>query len=131
MRCSRGARAHRHQRPHERARHQRALDEPVRAQRVDHARLVARQLEVDVELDAGERGGREVGEPLLERQRGRQVMRVVVREQQPAVLAVVHVLGQDVELDHVDAVLERGVERRGRVARRDVVGPLVADASQC
>ena len=43
-----------------------------------HARLVAGQLEVDVERDAGERRRREVLEAGLERRRGRQVARVVV-----------------------------------------------------
>ena len=43
-------------------------------------------------------------EPFVERHRRGQVVLVVVREQQAAALAVVHVLGQDVELDHVDAM---------------------------
>ena len=60
---------------------ERALDQPVLAQRVDDALLVARELEVDVELDAVERAGREVGEALLERRRAVDVP-VVVREQQ-------------------------------------------------
>jgi hypothetical protein len=35
---------------------------------------------------------------------------------------------QDVELDHVDVVRERGVEARERVAGLDQIRPFVADA---
>jgi hypothetical protein len=64
-------------------------------------------------------------------ERGRAVdVLVVVREQQAALAGLVLELGQDVELDHVDAVLERGVEGGGRVARDDQVRALVSDPSQ-
>jgi hypothetical protein len=58
-------------------------EEIVRAQRLDHPPLVARRLEVDVELDAREPRGGEVREPLVERRRGGEVGAVVVREHEP------------------------------------------------
>ena len=59
--------------------------ETVRAQRRDRALLVAGELQVDVQLDAGVLRAREVGEALVERRRRapRDVL-VVVREQQRA-----------------------------------------------
>jgi hypothetical protein len=71
-----------------------------------------------------------VVEALLERRRVRDPVLVVVREQQAARVARGVVLGQDVELDHVDAGLQRRVERGEGVAGRDPVGALVADAPQ-
>ena len=73
------------QRAHPLRRDERALDQPVLAQRVDRALLVAGELEVDVELDAVERRSREVREALLERRRAVDVL-VVVRQQQPALV---------------------------------------------
>ena len=100
------------------------------AQRLDHAALVAGQLEVDVEIDVGEARVREVREAVLERERIRWHVLVVVREDQLGRGGSEVVAGQDVELDHVDVRGQRRVERRRRVARRDVVGALVADAAQ-
>jgi hypothetical protein len=120
--------ADRHQRAHPVGRDQRALDQAVLAQGRDDALLVARELEVDIELDALERAGGEMGEAVLQRGRLRQIDRVVVRKQEPP--AAIALLGQHVELDHVDAGRERGVERRRRVAGNDQVRALVADSPQ-
>ena len=50
----------------------------------------------------------------------------VVREQELA--GAVGVLGDDVELDRVDPCEQCGLKRGERVAGRDLVGALVADA---
>ena len=99
------------------------------AQRIEHAQLIARELDVDVELDASEGRPGEVRERLLEGERRAlaQVL-VVVRDQQPA--AAVGVLAEHIQLDHVDAVAQCRVEARERVARLDVRGALVADAAK-
>ena len=110
--------------------HERAPDEVALLQRAHDARLVAGQLEVDVEVDAGERRRGEVVEALLERRRGAEVVLVVVRQQQARGVERALVLGQHVELDHVDVGGQGGVEGRAGVARREVVGALVADPSQ-
>jgi hypothetical protein len=70
-----------------------------------------------------------VVEPLLERRglAARDVL-VVVGQEQAALAA--HVLGEDVELDHVHAGRERRVEALARVAGSDEVRPLVPDAPQ-
>ena len=99
----------------------------MRAQGIDDALLVAGELEVDVELDARVGVGGEVREALLERQRVAAVGGAVVVGEHEAPAAVA-VLGQHVELDHVDPGRERGVEARQRVARSDEVGALVPDA---
>jgi hypothetical protein len=108
-------------------RDERAAGEAVLAQRLYDAALVARELHVDVELDAGPRVLGEVGEPVLERDRAAALDDVEVMGEHEAAGSVA-VLGQHVELDHVDAGRERGVEARDRVAGRDQVGALVADA---
>jgi hypothetical protein len=92
--------------------------------------LVARGLEVDVELDPLPRVLGEVGEALLERDGLAAGCRVVVVGEDQAARAVA-VLGQHVELDHVHAGGQRRIERRDRVARGDEVGALVTDALQC
>jgi hypothetical protein len=123
-------RADRHEAAHVLRGDKRALDQAVRAQRVHHLRLVARELEVEVELDAAERLRGEVGEALLERRGvGGQVL-VVVGEHERRLVVGRPADGQDVELDHVDAGGERGVERLAGVAGGDQVGALVADAPQ-
>jgi uncharacterized Fe-S cluster-containing MiaB family protein len=68
-----------------------------------------------------------VVEALFERQHVRPpaVLEIVCEHQSP-------VGGpQNVELDHVYAGRKRGVEACDRVAGRDVVGALVADAAVC
>ena len=59
----------------------------------------------------------------VESGRALDVLEVVGQQQLALVL-------EDVELDHVDAVLQRGVEGGGGVARHDQVRALVADPSQ-
>ncbi len=91
---------------------QRPRDEPVGAQRVDDAQLVAGDLQVDVELDPVEGGAGEVGEAVAEAEHvGAGGVLVVVREQQPAAGGVRPAVGaepgQHVELDHLDAGLAR------------------------
>ena len=109
---------------------ERALGQAVLAQGVHHAQLVAGRLQVDVELDALPRVLSEMRQALLERQRlvPRRGLEVVGEHEAPRAVGM---LGQHVELDHVHARRERGVERRQRVARCDEVGALVADALQC
>jgi hypothetical protein len=102
----------------------------VVAERRDHALLVAGELEVDVELDVGERIGLQMLEALVEAGGVVGAVLVVVREDQRRVVVRGQRGGEDVELDHVDAGLEGGVERLARVAGRDQVGALVADPPQ-
>ena len=80
-------------------------------QRLQRAALAARVLEVDVELDAVEPRGGEMGEPGVEREAAEQAaLERVVGDPEAAAD------GADVELDHVDAEIERRLERAERVA---------------
>jgi len=56
-----------------------------------------------------------------------QGLEIVGQQQAPAAVGA---LGQDVELDHVHAGRERGIEAGRRVARGDEVGALVAHPAQ-
>ena len=66
------------------ARDQGAVEDVIDAQRLEHSQLVTGQLQVYIELDAGERLGRKMRQPLLERMRRTPGgVRIVVGKQQP------------------------------------------------
>jgi hypothetical protein len=103
----------------------RSFHQPPAGERAGQLGLPARQLQVAVDLDLIE-GRLEEGVQHLGQVQGAAGERVsgVVGDDETA-LAV----AQDVELDHVDAVLDGRVEALEGVALGDRVSPLVADAA--
>ena len=98
-------------------------DQAATFERAGELGLAPGELQVAVDLDLVERGLEEEIERVrqLHRSPVECVVEVVGDDQPPLPLA------EDVELDHVDTVLDRHVEALGGVAGDDRVGALVSD----
>ena len=101
--------------------HEAPLDEGEAAKRIDDLALASELLEVEVNADFG-RLLDEEGQDLVERRRLGLDLARRVRADERAVAA-----GDHVELDEVDADLERGAQRRERVRRSQRGGAPVPD----
>ena len=92
-------------------------------QRIEQRELASGTLEVDVQVDLGEARGREMGQGVFEANvPGKPRVEDRVRQDQLAVVT------PDVELDHVDAHLQRGVKRGQRVRRRQRTGAAMTNS---
>ena len=104
--------------------HERPLPKAVSANGVDHVALALRQLQVEMDPD-GRCFVHEEPECLVQRRRLRPDVLEPVRHEERAVGAC-----DDIELDEVDAGLDRGAERLQSVLRGEGPRSTVADAQR-